>query len=550
MTSITQSTSWKNLENHYKKIQKIHMKDLFENDPDRFNKFHINFDTTLIDFSKHRVTDETIPLLLNLAREANIEAWREKLFSGEKINFTEQRAVLHTALRNSSNQAILVDGHDVMPDVKNVLDKMQRFSESVRNGSWKGFSGKKIQTIVNIGIGGSDLGPAMVCKALKAFGHPDINPIFVSNVDGADISQALEQCDPETTLFIVASKTFSTQETMTNAFSAREWFLDKVKDEKAIALHFVAVSTNAKAVTDFGISADNMFEFWDWVGGRYSLWSSIGLSIAIYLGMDNFNKLLAGAYEMDQHFLSAPLEENIPIILAVLGVWYINFFGFNTHAVLPYDQGLSLLPSYLQQADMESNGKFIGRDDEYVCMHTGPIVWGESGTNGQHAFYQLIHQGQDIIPTDFMMPLKSQYKVGSKQDEHHKILFSNFVSQTRALMLGKTENQVRGEMFPTNEDYGDLEHLIKHKSFEGNRPSTSILFEELNPKTLGQLIAMYEHKIFVQGVIWNINSFDQWGVEYGKQIAKLVLPELNASHDTTIFDSSTNNLINNFKKNK
>ena len=405
-----------------------------------------------------------------------------------------------------------------------------------------------IRDRVNIGIGGSDLGPAMVCNALKSYGHPDITPIFVSNVDGSDISQALEKCDPETTLFIIASKTFTTQETMTNAFSAREWLLNKLSNEDAIRHHFVAISTNESAVKAFGISTDNMFEFWDWVGGRYSLWSAIGLSIAIYIGMDNFEDLLLGAHEIDNHFKDEPLEKNIPVTLAMIGIWYINFYNYNTLSVLPYDQGLSLLPSYLQQADMESNGKFIGRDGKKVCLHTGPIVWGEAGTNGQHAFYQLIHQGTDIIPTDFIMPIKSQYRIGHDGEKHHKILFSNFVAQSRALMLGKTEDNVRAELKDI-EDNKNIKEIIPHKSFEGNRPSNSFLFKELNPKSLGRLLAIYEHKVFVQGIIWNINSFDQWGVEYGKQIASLVLPVLDQNKQTDSFDSSTDNLINYFNKN-
>ena len=387
----------------------------------------------------------------------------------------------------------------------------------------------------------------MVCNALKSYGHPDITPIFVSNVDGSDISQALEKCDPETTLFIIASKTFTTQETMTNAFSAREWLINELGNEDAIRHHFIAISTNESAVKAFGILADNMFTFWDWVGGRYSLWSSIGLSIAIYIGMDNFEDLLLGAHEIDNHFKNEPLEKNIPVTLAMIGIWYINFYNYNTLSVLPYDQGLSLLPSYLQQADMESNGKFIGRDGKKVCLHTGPIVWGEAGTNGQHAFYQLIHQGTDIIPTDFIMPIKSQYKIGRNGENHHKILFSNFVAQSRALMLGKTEDNVRAEL--KDNEGNDIEEIIPHKSFEGNRPSNSFLFKELNPKSLGRLLAIYEHKVFLQGIIWDINSFDQWGVEYGKQIASLVLPVLDQNQQDDNFDSSTDNLINYFKKN-
>ncbi len=548
MTSITHSKSWIQLNKHYKEFSNTHMRDLFNDDPDRFNKFNLQFDDLLYDFSKNIVSQDTLNLLYDLAKEANLSDWVNTLFNGEKINFTENRAALHIALRNRSNKPILVDGNDVMPEVNAVLEKMRLFSEAIRSGKTKGFTGKKFKTIVNIGIGGSDLGPAMVCNALKSFGCKNINPIFVSNVDGSDISQALEKCDPETTLFIIASKTFTTQETMTNAFSAREWLLDELGNEDAIRHHFVAISTNETAVKDFGISEDNIFEFWDWVGGRYSLWSSIGLSIVIYIGMDNFEDLLLGAHEIDNHFKNEPLEKNIPVTLAMIGIWYINFYNYNTLSVLPYDQGLSLLPSYLQQADMESNGKFIGRDGEKVCLHTGPIVWGEAGTNGQHAFYQLIHQGTDIIPTDFIMPIKSQYKIGRNGEKHHKILFSNFVAQSRALMLGKTENDVRAEL-ENIEDDKIIDAIIPHKSFEGNRPSNSFLFKELNPKSLGRLLAIYEHKVFVQGIIWNINSFDQWGVEYGKQIASLVLPVLDQNQQADNFDSSTDNLINYFKKN-
>jgi glucose-6-phosphate isomerase len=549
MTSITNSKSWLALAEHQKSINSAQMRDLFNEDKDRFNHNHIQFDDFLIDFSKNRITNETLPLLVSLAREANLEQWTDKLFSGDKINFSEDRAVLHTALRNRTNTPVMADGKDVMPEINAVIDKMALFSESVRSGEWKGFTGKRIETVVNIGIGGSDLGPAMVCKALKPFGAKHISPLFVSNVDGADLAQILEKCDPHTTLFIVASKTFTTQETMTNAFSARDWVIGHLNDSAAIRNHFVAISTNKSAVEAFGISPDNIFEFWDWVGGRYSLWSSIGLSIAIFLGIENFKQLLAGAHDIDNHFKTAPLEKNIPVILGLIGIWNINFFNFKTHAILPYDQGLSLLPSYLQQLDMESNGKFIDREGKRVCLHTGPILWGESGTNGQHAFYQLIHQGTEIVPTDFIMPIHSQYKIGKNGDEHHKILISNFIAQTQSLMLGKKEEEARNEMAVAGFPEKEVNLLASHKSFLGNRPSTSILFDKLDPKTLGRLIAIYEHKIFVQGVIWNINSFDQWGVEYGKQIASLVLPELREKSATVSFDSSTNNLINYTKKN-
>ena len=548
MSTINKSSSWKALNSHFEEIKSIHMRDLFSNDNDRFNKYHIQYEDFLVDFSKNRITDKTLNLLLSLAKEAKLEDWRDRLFSGDKINFTENRSALHIALRNRSNNPILLDGKDIMPNVNKVLSQMKSFSNDVRSGKAKGYTGKKIKSVVNIGIGGSDLGPAMICEALKSYGTKDITPYFVSNIDGADIAQTLEVCDPETTLFIVASKTFTTQETMTNAYSARAWLLKHLKDQESIKNHFVAISTNEAAVEKFGINKDNMFEFWDWVGGRYSVWSAIGLSISIYIGMDNFEQLLIGAHDIDNHFKNAPLHENIPVILALLGVWYINFFEFNTHAVLPYDQGLSLFPSYLQQADMESNGKFIDKNGEKINYHTGPILWGESGTNGQHAFYQLIHQGTEVVPSDFIMPIHSRYSIGNNGNEHHKILIANFIAQTQSLMMGKTDKEVRAELRNQNLDENTIKNLTPHKTFEGNRPSTSILFDKLTPKSLGRLIAIYEHKIFTQGVIWNINSFDQWGVEYGKQIAKLVLPKLIELDETSGFDSSTNNLINYTKK--
>lgn len=549
MTPINNTSSWETLNNHFEKTKSIHMRDLFNDDINRFKNFHIQYDDFLVDFSKNRITDETLSLLIKLAKEAKFEDWRNRLFSGEKINFTENRSALHIALRNRSNNPIIFNGKDIMPNINKVLNQMKQFSDNVRSGKFKGYTGKKLKSIVNIGIGGSDLGPAMICKALKSYGTKEIIPYFVSNVDGADIAQTLEVCDPETTLFIVASKTFTTQETMTNAFSARTWLLKNLKDQESIKNHFVAISTNQTAVENFGIDKDNIFEFWDWVGGRYSLWSAIGLSICIYIGMNNFEQLLAGAHDIDNHFKNAPLNKNIPVILALLGIWYINFFKFNTHAVLPYDQGLSLLPSYLQQADMESNGKFINRDGEKIKYHTGPILWGESGTNGQHAFYQLIHQGTEIVPSDFIMPIHSHYSIGNNGNEHHKILIANFIAQTQSLMMGKTHKEASLELKKQNLDEKTIKDLTPHKTFEGNRPSTSILFDKLNPKSLGRLIAIYEHKIFTQGVIWNINSFDQWGVEYGKQIAKLVLPKLMEPNETIGFDSSTNNLINYTKKN-
>jgi glucose-6-phosphate isomerase len=525
------------------------MRDLFKNDEKRFEKFHLALDDFLFDFSKNRINDKTLSLLNKLAIKADVEGWRAKQFSGEKINTTEDRAVLHTALRSQDNNPVVVDGVDVKPEVLKVLKQVENFSNSINDGSWKGFTGKKINTIVNIGIGGSDLGPAMVCKALKPYSQKDLHIHFVSNVDGADLALTLEQCDPEATLFIVASKTFTTQETMTNAFSARHWFLNHAKNNDAISQHFVAVSTNTEKVKEFGINEENMFIFWDWVGGRYSLWSSIGLSISIYLGFENFKELQTGAYEMDQHFLNAPIEKNMPIQMALIGIWYNNFFKFNTQAILPYDQGLSLLPSYLQQADMESNGKFIDRDGNRVCLETGPVIWGESGTNGQHAFYQLIHQGTQFVPCDFIMPIKSHYNPGDKKNLHHKILMSNLLAQSQSLMMGKTIDEARSELINSELSDQEISSLLPHRSFEGNRPSNTILFEKLTPKNLGKLIALYEHKIFVQGIIWNINSFDQWGVEYGKQIARLVLPKIQGEKTTSCFDASTNNLIDFIKKN-
>ncbi len=550
MAALTTLPVWQALCRHQKTIAASNMRDLFAQDTNRFDKFSFQLDDMLFDFSKHRINDETLPLLLQLAREAHLENWRDRMFAGEKINITENRAVLHTALRNRSNRPVLVDGVDVMPEVNEVLAQMRDFSEKVRSGAWLGYTGKRITDVVNIGIGGSDLGPVMVCDALKPYASADLAVHFVSNIDGAHLMRALEKCQPETTLFIVASKTFTTQETMTNAISARTWFLNKAQDNAHVAKHFVALSTNAKAVTDFGIDQANMFAFWDWVGGRYSLWSAIGLSIALYVGMDHFEALLSGAHEMDQHFQTAPLEENMPVIMALIGIWYNNFFDVATHAILPYDQGMSRFPAYLQQADMESNGKFICRDGKRIQYKTGPVIWGEAGTNGQHAFYQLIHQGTQIVPCDFLMPVHSHYAIGKHGYAHHKILLANFLAQTQALMLGKTPDEARLELQEQGLTGAELENLLPHKVFEGNRPSTSILFDKLTPNTLGKLIALYEHKIFVQGMIWDINSYDQWGVEYGKQIAQEILPLLTSDGVVTSFDSSTNGLINYTKSHK
>ncbi|ADI29881.1 glucose-6-phosphate isomerase [Methylotenera versatilis] len=550
MAALTTLPVWQKLCLHQQSIASTHMRDLFANDANRFDKYSLKFTDILFDFSKHRINEETLPLLMQLAREANIENWRDRMFAGEKINITENRAVLHTALRNRSNTPVLVDGKDVMPEVNAVLAQMRQFSDKVRNGSWLGYTGKRITDIVNIGIGGSDLGPVMVCDALKPYASPDLQVHFVSNIDGAHLMRALEKCNPETTLFIVASKTFTTQETMTNAMSARTWFLSAAQDNTHVAKHFVALSTNAKAVQEFGIDIANMFAFWDWVGGRYSLWSAIGLSIALYVGMDNFEALLNGAHEMDNHFKTAPLEQNMPVIMALIGVWYNNFFHVDTNAILPYDQGMARFPAYLQQADMESNGKFICRDGSRVKYKTGPVIWGEAGTNGQHAFYQLIHQGTQIVPCDFLMPVHSHYAIGKHGYAHHKILLANFLAQTQSLMLGKTSEEARVELEKQGMSGEALEKLLPHKVFEGNRPSTSIMFDKLTPNTLGKLIALYEHKIFVQGMIWDINSYDQWGVEYGKQIAQEILPLLTNEDKISNFDSSTNGLINYTKARK
>src|SRR5580700_5699962 len=541
--SISQSPQWKALEAHQREIAPRQMRDLFKEDPQRFDKFHLNFNDILLDFSKNRITDQTLKLLRDLAKAADVPGWAKKMFHGEKINMTEGRAVLHIALRNRSNSPILVDGKDVMPDVNAVLKHMREFCEAIRTGKWKGYTGKTITDVVNIGIGGSDLGPVMVTEALKPYGKPGLRVHFVSNIDGTDIAEKLKVLKPETSLFIVASKTFTTQETLTNAQTAKDWFLATAKDPAAVAKHFVALSTNEKEVTKFGIDKANMFEFWDWVGGRYSLWSAIGLSIAVDIGMDNFEQLLSGAYAMDEHFRTTPLEKSLPAILGVLGVWYNNFFAAQTEAILPYDQYLHRFPAYFQQGDMESNGKSTDRDSKTVDYSTGPVIWGEPGTNGQHAFYQLIHQGTKLIPCDFLAPIESQNPLG----EHHAILLSNFFAQTEALMKGKTEAEVRAELTKQGITGPDQDKLTPHKIFTGNKPTNSILFQKLTPKTLGSLIAMYEHKIFVQGIIWNINSFDQWGVELGKQLAKAILPELEKPGEISSHDSSTNGLINYYK---
>lgn len=544
MDTLTQSPEWKALQSHHTAASQQHMRELFRADPKRFDHFSLRFEDILLDYSKNRVTGETMDLLRKLALAADLRRWTEKMFTGEKINITEDRAVLHVALRNRSNTPILVDGKDVMPGINAVFKHMREFSEAVRGGRWKGYTGKAITDIVNIGIGGSDLGPVMVTEALKPYGSAKLRVHFVSNVDGTHIAEAVKQLDPETTLFIIASKTFTTQETLTNAHSARDWFLKTAKDEKAVAKHFVALSTNAKEVARFGIDTRNMFEFWDWVGGRYSLWSAIGLSIALFIGMDHFEQMLEGAHAMDEHFRTAPLEKNLPVTLALVGLWYNNFFGAQTEAILPYDQYMHRFAAYFQQGDMESNGKSITREGTHVDYQTGPVLWGEPGTNGQHAFYQLIHQGTKLIPCDFLAPIESQNPLG----EHHRILLSNFFAQTEALMKGKTEAEVRAELQAVGLTGEALEKLVPHKVFEGNRPTNSILFQKLTPRTLGSLLAMYEHKIFTQGIIWRINSFDQWGVELGKQLAKAILPELENPGAVTTHDSSTNGLIDYYKQ--
>ena len=543
MPEINTSPAWKALEHHRTEIQNLHMRDLFREDPQRFSKYSLSVNGILFDYSKNIVTEKTIRLLLDLAYRSNLKEMIEAMFRGEKINLTEDRAVLHVALRNRSNTPIMVDGEDVMPKVNHVLEKMRRFTEEVRSGIWKGYTGKQISDIVNIGIGGSDLGPKMVCEALKPYGKNGRRVHFVSNVDGTDIIETLKKVHPETTLFLIASKSFTTQETMTNAHTARQWFLEAAKDQSDVAKHFVAISTNLELVSEFGIDPENMFEFWNWVGGRYSLWSAIGLSIALFIGMDRFEELLLGAHKIDQYFRTTPFEKNIPVMMALLGVWYNNFLGAQSHAILPYDQYMTYFPSYFQQGDMESNGKSVTRQGEQVDYSTGPIVWGQPGTNGQHAFYQLIHQGTKLVPCDFLAAAESQNPVV----KHHLILLSNYLAQTEALMKGKTAEEVRTELTAAGYTGYQLELLTAAKTFPGNRPSNSFLYKKLTPEVLGSLIALYEHKIFAQGVFWNINSFDQMGVELGKHLAKKILPELSGTNRVVGHDSSTNELINQIK---
>ena len=539
----TTTAAWKALTEHFESAQDMELAALFAQDADRFNQFSATFGSDiLVDYSKNLLDKETFAHLFALAEQTELKAAIQAMFAGDKINQTEGRAVLHTALRNRSNTPVLVDGEDVMPGVNAVLAKMESFTNRIVSGEWKGYTGKEITDVVNIGIGGSDLGPYMVSEALAAY-KTRLNMHFVSNVDGTHIAETLKNLNPETTLFLVASKTFTTQETMTNAHSARDWFLATAQDSAHVAKHFAALSTNAKSVSEFGIDTDNMFEFWDWVGGRYSLWSAIGLSICLAVGFDNFIELLEGAHEMDNHFANTEFENNIPVILALIGIWYNNFHGAESEAILPYDQYLHRFAAYFQQGNMESNGKYVDRNGDAVDYQTGPIIWGEPGTNGQHAFYQLIHQGTKLIPCDFIAPAISHNQVG----DHHQKLMSNFFAQTEALAFGKSKAQVEAEFAAAGKTPEEVKDLVNFKVFEGNRPTNSILVKQITPKTLGNLIAMYEHKIFVQGVIWNIFSFDQWGVELGKQLANQILPELADNNAVDSHDSSTNGLINAFK---
>jgi len=540
---LTSMKEWNDLKKHYEKMSKVHMRDLFKNDSDRASKYTIRNDKLGIyfDYSKNIIEDETLKLLFNLVKASDLKSWTDKIFSGVKINWTEKRAVLHSALRNMSDKPVYVDEKDVMVDIKKVLNKMKNFTEQLRSGKWKGATGKEIKAVINIGIGGSDLGPRMVCEALKYYADgPQV--YFVSNVDGADIYEVLKKLDPETSLFIVASKTFTTQETMTNANTARKWLVEKL-GENAIKNHFVALSTNKEKVSEFGIDTNNMFEFWNFVGGRYSLWSAIGLPIACSVGFDKFKELLEGAYEMDQHFINAPVEQNIPVIMAVLGIWYNNFFNAQSYTVLPYSQYLHRFTAFLQQSDMESNGKTINRKGEKVDYQTGQVLWGEPGTNGQHSFYQLIHQGTKLIPSDFIGIVNPPERVG----DHHEKLMSNFFAQPEALAFGLTKEQAIDALKKSGASKEDIEMLAPHKVFEGNKPTNSILLDELTPKTLGSLIAMYEHKIFVQGIIWQVNSYDQWGVELGKKLANVILPELKDETENK-HDSSTSSLIKQYIK--
>lgn len=539
MPYLTDLPAWKALQAHYQQIKDVKMLDLFAGDEQRFADFHLQFNDILLDYSKNRVSRETMKLLLQLAEESELGAWTEKMFTGEKINFTEDRAVLHTALRNRADTPVYVDGVDVMPEIRSELEKMRRYSDEIRLGDWRGYSGKSIIDIVNIGVGGSDLGPVMVSEALYPYGKVGLRVHFVSNVDPSHICNTLRDLDPQRTLFIVSSKSFTTRDTLMNAHTARDWLMDNARDEAAVAKHFIAVSANVEEATRFGIEEENIFKMWDWVGGRYSLWSSIGLSIAIYIGMDRFEALLQGAYEMDQHFRHAPHEKNMPVILAVLGIWYTNFFKSETHALLPYDQHLHRFPAYFQQGDMESNGKSVTRDGRLVDYATGPVIWGELGITGQHAFYQNLHQGTHLVPADFIVPVESMNPVG----DHHLVLLANFFAQSRTLMMGKNEQQARQELADEGYAEEDIERLYASRLMPGNKPSNTLLLKALTPRTLGSLIALYEHKIFTQGIIWQINSFDQPAVELGKKVASSIYTDLRKRQSVDHYDVSTNGLI-------
>jgi glucose-6-phosphate isomerase len=544
MQPLTSSPAWKALQDHQTMMASVRMRELFARDPERFSRFSLRADDLFLDYAKHIVTDETMKLLFALARQEEVERWRDRMFRGEHINMTEDRAVFHVALRTRAQRSMMADGVDVQPAIRAVLAHMREFVSAIHDGTWRGSTGLPIRSVVNIGIGGSDLGPTMATEALRPYHHPGLQVHFVSNVDGTHIAEVLRRVRAESTLFVIASKTFTTQETLANAHAARDWFLKELGEHADIARHFVALSTNTEEVQRFGIDTRNMFEFWDWVGGRYSLWSAIGLSIALAVGMDRFEELLDGAFAMDEHFRTAPLERNAPVLLALLGIWYVNFFDARSHAILPYDQYLHRLPAYLQQADMESNGKRVDREGRPVTYATGPVIWGEPGTNGQHAFYQLLHQGTQLIPADFLMPVQTHNPVG----DHHRLLLSNFLAQTEALMKGKTETEAREELEHAGMPQDRIGLLLPHKGFPGNRPTTSILFPLLSPRVLGSLLALYEHKIFVQGIVWRINSFDQWGVELGKQLANAILPELDAGASVAGHDSSTYGLIQEIRR--
>jgi len=544
MTRFNQLPAYLTLQKHHQEIKEIKIRTLFEQNPERFNQFSILFDDILLDYSKNRITLETMKKLFQLAKESKIELWRDKMFQGEKINFTENRAVLHTALRNRSNSPIMVDGVDVMPKINAVLDKMTTFSRKIRNGNWRGYTGRHITDVVNIGIGGSDLGPQMACRALYPYQHPSIQFHFISNIDGADIDRNLRNLNSETTLFIISSKSFTTLETMSNAKSARDWFIKEAKEEKHIAKHFVAVSTNEKAIQEFGIDPKNMFEFWDWVGGRYSIWSAIGLSLMLSIGPSHYMDFLQGAYLMDQHFKEAPLERNMPVIMALIGIWYNNFFKTDSQAILPYDHYLRTLTQYLQQTDMESNGKTVNRWGEAINYQTGSIIWGASGINGQHAFFQLLHQGSKLIPADFIVSMKTHCIY---QEQHHMMVASTF-GQTETLMHGRTKEETIAEMKASGISNAEIKQLAAHRAIAGNNPSNTLLVDKINPKTLGMMIALYEHKIFVQGIIWNINSFDQWGVELGKKLTEKIMLDIRSNKRVNSHDVSTNALIDFYKQ--